>query len=511
MLLGGLVAGQGKIDVVTLIGDRLGLRGRRRPRRASSSAAASAARSWSGTARKVQITEERLQRSRGSSTATAARRSSSGASSASSARSRRSWRARAGMPLRRFLPYDVIGAGLWGDDVRPARLRLLAELRHASSTTPKQGRARARRDVIVLVVGIVWLVRWLRHEEHRRQPRELARPPARAAAAAAVRRASCAPSSRGAPRPARFVVGPRHAGRPRARAHDAAGGRGGRGVRVRRAHRPARRRGRRSRSATATAYDLAERLEAAPLVDVAKVVTLPRRRCRSSLVLVLGAIVLPALRAARSSRRSSLAVGMALTYAGVHITQGGDRPPAARPTRSSTPTGSTLSVGPRGVRGRVGRGRGHAEPRAARPRVAVRRRHGRGRARGRRSALTPRLPARALAQRRHRRRGPGARRCSRCAGIVALVVAHVRHNGRSPATVHGMTNDQIIYLVAIGSGVARPDRLRRVHPRPRVGRLQPRLGARGRAFLTLYVLAAFVVLGVGGRRGDHLFWDRIGT
>ena len=45
MLLGGVVAGQGEIDVVTLIGDRVGLRGREATSRASSSAAGSDGRS----------------------------------------------------------------------------------------------------------------------------------------------------------------------------------------------------------------------------------------------------------------------------------------------------------------------------------------------------------------------------------------------------------------------------------------------------------------------------------
>ncbi len=65
MLVGGVVAGQGKIDVVALIGDRLGLRRRRRPDELLSSAAGSAASSSSSTARKVQITEERLEQVEG--------------------------------------------------------------------------------------------------------------------------------------------------------------------------------------------------------------------------------------------------------------------------------------------------------------------------------------------------------------------------------------------------------------------------------------------------------------
>ena len=48
-----------------------------------------------------------------------------------------------GMPLRRFVPYDVIGAGLWGSTFVAARLHLLAELQRARRLR-EEGRARAR-------------------------------------------------------------------------------------------------------------------------------------------------------------------------------------------------------------------------------------------------------------------------------------------------------------------------------------------------------------------------------
>ena len=111
MLVGGLIAGQGPIDVFVLIGiawasavagDVTSLYLGRRLGRSSSSS----------TGRRSRSPRSGCTSSRGSSTATAARRSSSGASSGSSGRSRPSWPARADA-LRRFLPYDVIGAGLW--------------------------------------------------------------------------------------------------------------------------------------------------------------------------------------------------------------------------------------------------------------------------------------------------------------------------------------------------------------------------------------------------------------
>jgi O-antigen ligase len=74
-----------------------------------------------------------------------------------------------------------------------------------------------------------------------------------------------------------------------------------------------------------------------------------------------------------------------------------------------------------------------------------------------------------------------------------------------------MTNEQIIYTVAIGSGV--------------VGILAyiafilvPAWGAYSRiwqrfaaSFLTLYVLAAFIIAGAAGGAAIVYFWDRLGS
>ena len=74
-----------------------------------------------------------------------------------------------------------------------------------------------------------------------------------------------------------------------------------------------------------------------------------------------------------------------------------------------------------------------------------------------------------------------------------------------------MTNEQVIYTVAIGSGV--------------IGLLAyiafilvPAWGAYSRiwqrvaaSFLTLYVLAAFIILGAAGGAAIVYFWDRIGS
>jgi hypothetical protein len=74
-----------------------------------------------------------------------------------------------------------------------------------------------------------------------------------------------------------------------------------------------------------------------------------------------------------------------------------------------------------------------------------------------------------------------------------------------------MTNEQIIYAVAIGSGV-----LGLIAYIAFI--LVPAWGAYGRiwqrvaaSFLTLYVLAAFVILGAAGGAAIIYFWDRIGS
>ena len=126
------------------------------------------------------------------------------------------------MPFRRFLPYDVVGAGC-GHDVRPARLHLLAQLRPASLTIAKQG-AFALGLVIGVVVGLIWVVR---HSAWRRTaPRSTRAADAPRSTAAGLRvLRPVATWLRGA---GALLPGPADAGPARARADDAAGRRGGR-------------------------------------------------------------------------------------------------------------------------------------------------------------------------------------------------------------------------------------------------------------------------------------------
>jgi membrane protein DedA with SNARE-associated domain len=159
LLVGGLVAGQGQIDVITLIGivwacavsgdltsfylgRRLGRQFlvRHGPR--------------------VQITEERLQTverffdRHGGKAILIGRfvglvRAVAPFLAGSS-----------GMPVRRFVPYDVVGAGLWG-----TTFVLLGYFFWQSFSTlvdyAKTG-AFALGTTITVVVAIVWLVRWFR-------------------------------------------------------------------------------------------------------------------------------------------------------------------------------------------------------------------------------------------------------------------------------------------------------------------------------------------------------------
>ena len=74
-----------------------------------------------------------------------------------------------------------------------------------------------------------------------------------------------------------------------------------------------------------------------------------------------------------------------------------------------------------------------------------------------------------------------------------------------------MTNEQIIYTVAIGSGVLGLIAYIAFILVPAWGaysRIWQRFAA---SFLTLYVLAAFVILGAAGGAAVIYFWDRLGS
>jgi membrane protein DedA with SNARE-associated domain len=324
MLLGGLVAGQGQIDVITLItivwacavaGDMTSfLLGRKLGRMFLVRHGA-----------KVQITEQRLETverffdRHGGKAILLGRfvglvRAIAPFLAGSS-----------GMSLRRFVPYDVIGAGLWG-----STFVILGYVFWQSFSTlveyAKKG-ALGLGTVIVLVVGLVWLVRWIRRPENRKRARawieRQAERPALRPLAVVVR-----PVVRRGAAPARFVwdrvtpgdlglevttlVAVGFVGTYTLVAHI---------MRLENGQMPV---------GDTGALDLVTRLDAQPFVDIARVVTelgsLP-----VAIVLVVGAGALLAWRR-QFAEALVLVAGLVITYAGVHLIKAAlDRPRPPRP------------------------------------------------------------------------------------------------------------------------------------------------------------------------------------
>jgi len=169
LLLGGLVAGQGQVDVLTMIavvwacavaGDLTSFfLGRRLGRAFMVKHGA-----------KVQITEPRLEQverffdRHGGKAILIGRfvglvRAVAPFMAGSS-----------GMPLRRFVPYDVIGAGLWGSTFVVLGYVFWQSFSQLVDYAKKG--AVALGAVIVLVVAIVWLIRWVRDPDNRERARE---------------------------------------------------------------------------------------------------------------------------------------------------------------------------------------------------------------------------------------------------------------------------------------------------------------------------------------------------
>jgi membrane protein DedA with SNARE-associated domain/membrane-associated phospholipid phosphatase len=324
MLLGGLVAGQGQIDLITLItivwvcavaGDMTSfLLGRKLGRTFLVRHGA-----------KVQITEERLETverffdRHGGKAILLGRfvglvRAIAPFLAGSS-----------GMSLRRFAPYDVIGAGLWA-----STFVVLGYVFWQSFSTlvdyAKKG-AFALGTVIVLVVGLVWLVRWIRRPENRRRARDWlerqAERPALRPLAYVLR-----PVVRRSAAPARFVwdrVTPGDLGLEVTTLIAVATV----GLYTLIAH-IVRLEGGGTPVGDRDALDIAERLDTAPFVDIARVATelgsLP-----VAIVLVVGAWVLLLWRR-EWAEAVVLGAGLAITYAGVHVIKDAmdrPRPPGA--------------------------------------------------------------------------------------------------------------------------------------------------------------------------------------
>jgi membrane protein DedA with SNARE-associated domain/membrane-associated phospholipid phosphatase len=324
LLLGGLVAGQGQVDVLTMIavvwacavaGDLTSFYLGRRLGRAF----------MVKHGAKVQITEERLEHverffdRHGGKAILIGRfvglvRAIAPFLAGSS-----------GLPLRRFVPYDVIGAGLWGSS-----FVLLGYIFWQSFSQlvdyAKKG-ALALGAVIVLVVAIVWVVRWVRDADNRARAgawleRQAQRPALRPLAFV------LRPLLRTTKRPARFVwdrVTPGDLGLELTTLLAVASV--GAFVFVWDLVRIEQETG--LLMGDAQSLRLADRLHVDAAVSVAKVVT-----ALGSLPVVIALVALAgATLAWRHRVREALAlvIGLALTYAAVHITKEAvDRPRPAR-------------------------------------------------------------------------------------------------------------------------------------------------------------------------------------
>jgi membrane protein DedA with SNARE-associated domain/membrane-associated phospholipid phosphatase len=201
MLLGGLVAGQGQIEVITLIaivwaaavaGDLTSFYLGRRLGRAF----------LVKHGPKFQITEPRLRHVEGFFDKHGGKAILIGRFVGLVRAIAPFLAGSSGMPLRRFVPYDVVGAGLWSSSFIVLGYIFWQSFGELVDYAKKG--AFALGTVIVLVVGIVWGVRWLRDPANRARADEWlehqAERPALRPLARVVR-----PVVRRVRRPARFV------------------------------------------------------------------------------------------------------------------------------------------------------------------------------------------------------------------------------------------------------------------------------------------------------------------
>jgi membrane protein DedA with SNARE-associated domain/membrane-associated phospholipid phosphatase len=242
-----------------------------------------------------------------------------------------------GMRLRRFVPYDVIGAGLWG-----SAFVLLGYVFWQSFSqlvdVAKKG-ALALGVVIVLVVGLVWAFRWLRVRDNRVRARvwldrQARRPVLRPVVAV------LAPVARALRLPARFVwerLTPGQLGLELTTLLAIAGVGGfafvGYLVVVSRGETPV---------GDERSLQMADDLFVSSVADVVKVVTDLGALPVAIAVVVGSALVL--VRHHHSGYATTLATGLALTFVAVHVVKDAvDRPrppdPLVEVTGAAYPSG----------------------------------------------------------------------------------------------------------------------------------------------------------------------------
>ena len=407
------------------------------------------------------------------------------------------------MPLRRFLPYDVLGAGLWAATFSTLGYVFWQSFDRLTSYVSRG--LFAFSTVVVVVAGIVFLIQLNRDPERREQ----------------VRAWLEEREDRPGWRPVVRLAGPawRVVGRPAAMVADL-GARfgwnrltpGNLGLELTtllallavggftffvcgdiaaEAGVP-----RIDRIAADVAEELLRGLARRPGADRDVARRTPGRRRRGARH---GALVgRPAAVAARRGARRRH---------GAHVRarprhEGGLRPrPAVRPAHRRRPRG--VPVRPHGVRRGVGRVRGGARPRGERLGGPFRGRDGGDRARGR-GRRDPRLPARALPHGHHRRRRAGR------GDLVARRHSCPRHGPRAPQCTSSRMIDDRVSLIVIGVtaliSLTLWIALIAVPAWRSYWRLRERLLA---LVMSLYVLAAFVL--AGALAGGVVLWyyDRL--
>jgi undecaprenyl-diphosphatase len=234
-----------------------------------------------------------------------------------------------GMPFRRFIPYDVIGAGAWASILLILGYVFWQSFDRILKIAERGALGLA--TAIVVIVGVIWLVRWLRVPENRerlraRVKRELDRPALRPVGAVVI------PLWRGTRGPRKFFINrvtPGDLGLEitTLAAVMAVGSFAFFGELIA------------LRDVTVTpgdvkAFEIVADLRGDVLTDIAKVVTAFGALPAAGLAVAVTAIVLTLRR--RFVEAGALVLGLLLTYAFVHLAKGAeDRP---RPSGSLVDT-----------------------------------------------------------------------------------------------------------------------------------------------------------------------------